>query len=295
MRVLTRGDFDGLACVVLLDQVFEVIDILFTHPKDVQDNKVAVGKNDIVVNLPYIKGCALWFDHHISEETKLPEIGNFNGKFAIAPSAAQVIYEYYKSPKFARFEELLDAANKLDSAALPLDEVANPHDWILVGMTIDPRSGAGKDYRDYFLKVRKYAEEMSLEALLQQPEVKKRCQRVLEEQEANIKLLQKHSRLENNVIVTDLRGVKEVPAGNRFLIYTLYLDANVELRIFPGILGNTIVAVGDNIFNRTNKVNLGKLMAKYGGGGHKGAATCQIADEDADFKIAEIIRVLKEQ
>lgn len=295
MRVFIRGDMDGMTSLILLSLVENVTEIAFAHPKDVQDGKIAVTENDIITNLPYIKGCGMWFDHHTTEGEKVADIGKFKGRFAIAPSTARVIYDYYQHPGFERFKDLLEATDRLDSADFTLEDVTNPSGWILLGLTLDPRTGLGPGFRDYFRWLVEYVKETPLEKVLQHPEVSKRCQRVLQEQEQFKKLLQKHSRRDGNVIVTDLRGVKEIPAGNRFLVYTMYPEANVEVRIFPGALGNTVVAVGHSIFNRTCPVNLGKLTAEYGGGGHEGAATCQLPNKEADAKIAEIIKRLKEK
>ncbi len=294
MRVFTRGDMDGMTSVILLSLVENITEIAFTHPKDMQDGKIPVTGSDIITNLPYVKGCALWFDHHSSEETGSPAASAFKGSFAIAPSTARVIHDYYKRPDFEKYNDLLNATDRLDSASLTLEDVASPSGWILLGLTLDPRSGLGAGFRDYFRHVVEYAKTMPLQNVLEQPDVKTRCERILKEQDDFKKVLLQHSRQEKNVIVTDLRGVKDIPAGNRFLIYTLYPEANAEARIFPGALGNTVVAVGQSIFNRTGKTNLGKLMAEYGGGGHEGAATCQIPNDKADATTAEIIRRLKE-
>lgn len=294
MRVFTRGDMDGLTSVILLSLAEDVTEIAFAHPKDMQDGKIPVTDNDIITNLPYVAGCALWFDHHSSEDEVAAATISFKGSFAIAPSAARVIYKYYKRPEFEKYAELLKATDKLDSADLTIEDVSNPFGWILLGLTLDPRSGLGAGFRDYFKQVVEYAKTMPLEKILQQPDVKTRSQRILKEQGAFNRILMDHSHQENNVIITDFRGVKDIPAGNRFLVFTLYPGANVEARIFPGALGNTVVAVGQSIFNRTCKTDLGKLMAEYGGGGHRGAATCQLPNDVADKKIAEIVERLKE-
>ncbi len=295
MRVFTRGDMDGITSVVLLSLVEDVTEIVFAHPKDMQAGKIPVTEDDIITNLPYVKGCGMWFDHHISEGEKKEDIGEFRGRFAVAPSTARVIYDYYKHPEFERFKDLLEATDRVDSANLTPEDVANPSGWVLLGLTLDPRSGLGAGFREYFRWLVEYVKEVPVEKVLQHPEVDKRCQRLLQEQEEFKKLLEEHCRQEGNVIITDLRGVKQMPAGNRFLVYAMYPEANVEVRIFPGLLSNTVVAGGHSIFNRTCKVNLGKLMAEYGGGGHEGAATCQLSDEDADDKIAEIVERLKEK
>jgi len=294
MRVITRGDMDGLTGTILISLVEHVTDIALTHPKDVQDGKIPVTENDIIINLPYAKGCGIWFDHHISEEKKIADIGKFKGKFANAPSAARVIYNYYKLPAFEKFKDLLEATDKLDSANLTPEEVANPSGWILLGLTLDPRSGLAMEFRKYFRWLVEFIKENTMGKVLAHPDVISRTKRVLQEQEQFIKILKEYSHQEGNVIISDLRGLNQLPAGNRFLVYTMYPDANVEVRIFPGVLNNVVVAAGNSIFNRTNKVNLGKLMAEYGGGGLPGAATCQLMEDEADTKIAEIVARLKQ-
>lgn len=295
MRVFTRGDMDGMTSVVLLSLVEDIGEIAFTHPKPMQEGNIEVNKNDIIINLPYVAGCGIWFDHHISEEVKLQSIGNFKGSFSVAPSTARVIYDYYKSPKFDKFKDLLEATDRLDSGRLTMDDVVNPSGWILLGLTMDPRSGLGMEFRDYFRRVVEYVKNSPMQTVLEYPDVKERCQKVLEEQYEFKKVLKENSRQEGNVIVTDFRELRSLPAGNRFLVYTLYPEANVEVRLFPGVLDNTVVAVGRSIFNRTGKTNIGQLMAKYGGGGHAGAGTCQLAADTADVKIAEIINQLRNE
>jgi hypothetical protein len=296
MRVLTRGDLDGLTSAVLISMVEKVTEVRFAHPKDVQDGKVPCDAEDVVVNLPYVKGCGLWFDHHVSEKGKLEGIGSFKGAFEVAPSAARVVANYYKKPEFKKFEVLLKATDKLDSAQLTKEDVTAPKGWILLGYTIDPRTGLGPEFQKYFRWLVEYVKEVPLAKILKHPEVKKRADRVLKEQAASKKVLKANSKLDGTVIVTDLREVKDAPAGNRFLIYTLYPKGNVEVRVFRGKEGKTVnVAIGHSIFNRTCKVSAGDLCASYGGGGHYGAGTCQLPLETAKEQIQEIIAKLKKK
>lgn len=294
MRILTRGDLDGLTSSVLLTLAEKITEIRFAHPKDVQDGKVPCDAEDIVVNLPYVKGCGMWFDHHVSEEAKLDEIGPFKGRFAVAPSAARVVYDHYRKPEFDRFKDLLEATDRLDSAQLTREDVADPKGWILLGYTLDPRTGLGPEFQKYFRWLVEYVKELPIEKILQHPEVKKRCDRVLREQEEFKQVLRAHTRLDGNVILTDFRDVQNAPVGNRFLVYTLYPEGNVEVRIFWGKERKTVnVAVGHSIFNRTCRVSCGELCARYGGGGHFGAGTCQLDPARAEAQIAEIVSVLK--
>lgn len=295
MRILTRGDLDGLTSSVLLTMVEKITEIRFAHPKDVQDGRVPCEGQDIVVNLPFVPGAGMWFDHHVSEMPKLDQIGDFRGLFAVAPSCARVIYNHYRRPEFDRFAELLEATDKLDSAQLTVQDVVDPKGWILLGYTLDPRTGFGPEFQKYFRWLVEFVKEVPLEKVLAHPEVNKRIDRVHAEQEAFLRVLKEHTRQEGNVIVTDFREVRELPIGNRFLVYTMYPTANVEARLFWGKDHRTVnVALGHSIFNRTCLTNVGQLCAEYGGGGHVGAGTCQLDPADADRQIKEILTRLQQ-
>lgn len=294
MRVLTRGDMDGLTATVLLTYVHKIDEISFVHPKDVQDGLVTVTDQDIVVNLPYIPGCALWFDHHVSEVKKLDDIGDFKGRFAVAPSCARVVYDYFKLPEFEKHREMLEYTDRIDAAQLTTGEVENPTGWILLGYTLDPRTGLGPEFRKYFRWLAEYVKEVPLDKVLEHVEVKKRCVRVLKEQEEFKTLLKQTCRMDGNVVITDLRGRWDLPVGNRFLVFTLFPKANVEARIFKGKEDNVVLAVGHSIFNRTCNVDVGTLLAKYGGGGHRGAGTAQFDGMVAEDRIKKVIATLKE-
>jgi oligoribonuclease NrnB/cAMP/cGMP phosphodiesterase (DHH superfamily) len=295
MRILTRGDMDGLTSAVFLTMVENIREIRFAHPKDVQDGKIPCTEEDIVVNLPFVTGCGMWFDHHVTEEEKSKAAGSFRGSFAVAPSTARVIYDFYKNKKaeFDRFAELLEATDRLDSGHLTQEEITIPKGWILLGLTLDPRTGLGPEFRKYFRWLVEYVKEVSIENILQHREVAKRCERVLAEQARFKQILSRHAHADGSVVVSDLRGVKDLPVGNRFLVFTMFPQCNVEVRIFPGLGDTTVVAIGHSIFNRSCKVNVGELTARYGGGGHKGAATCQLAPADSERVIAEILGILK--
>jgi hypothetical protein len=295
MRILTRGDLDGMTSAVLLTIAEEITDIRFAHPKDVQDGQVPCTAEDIVVNLPFVPGCGMWFDHHVSEESKLTDIGAFKGAFQVAPSAARVVYDYYPTHRatFDQFTDLLLATDKLDAAQLSETDVTAPADWILLGYTLDPRTGLGPEFQKYFRWLVEYCKEVPVAKILEHPEVKKRADRVRSEIAEYRTFLQAQARCEGTVIVTDLRSAPKAPAGNRFLVYTMFPAGNVEMRIFKGHQGATVVAAGHSIFNRTCNVNIGELCARYGGGGHQGAGTCQLGPEQAESGIAEILATLQ--
>jgi len=295
MRLITRGDADGLACAVFVTILEKIESIKFVHPKDMQDGKVDVNAGDIICNLPFHPDCYMWFDHHISEESRDDKVktGDFKGKFGMAPSAARLVYEYYNDPQLKKFDEFLVAVDKIDSAQLDREDVTNPKDWVLLLLSLDPRSSLG-DFEYYFFELVDWIKKYDLKTIMKQPEAEVRCDYVISETEKLQETLQNHSKLDENVIVIDFRDVDSIPMGNRFLEYTLFPEGNISIRIFKGKGGlKVICAAGHNIFKRDSKTNIGKLFAKYGGGGHPGAGTCQLDANTAEEQIAEIINQMK--
>ena len=303
MRLITRSDFDGLACAVLLREVEEIDSVEFVHPKDVQDGKVNVGGTDILANLPYVRGVGLWFDHHSSEIARNEDTVTFRGRFEVAPSAARVVYSHYGPEKLRRYEALLAVVDRVDSARLSMDEVTDPQGWMLLSYVMDPRTGLAY-HHGYRIPNRELMAKMidliaahpdDPAAVLADPDVKERVDRYFTQQEDFERVMRERSRLDGNVIVTDLRGAGDLPAGNRFLIYTMFPAANIQLRVFEGRRNEfVVVAVGHSIFNRTSKTDVGTLMQRYGGGGHRGAGTCQLPLAEAEAKIAEILKAIRE-
>jgi hypothetical protein len=302
MRLITRSDFDGLVCAVLLREVEQVDSVDFVHPKDVQDGKIQAGKDDILTNLPYVQGVGLWFDHHSSEIVRNEITATYRGRFEIAPSAARVVYNHYASPKLSKYDRLLESVDKSDAAQLSMEDVQHPSGWMLLSYVMDPRTGLAY-HRDYRIANRELMSKMidliaqhpdDSDTVLADPDVKERIDRYFAQQEEFARITRERSRVDGNVIFTDLRGLGEPPAGNRFLVYTMFPDANIQVRVFDGRKGEFVVcAVGHSIFNRTSKTDVGALMDKYGGGGHRGAGTCQLPLADADAKIAEIVETIK--
>lgn len=305
MRLLTRSDFDGLACAVLLVEAGIVDDFKFVHPKDVQDGKVEVDKNDILANVPYVPGCGLWFDHHVSEEErlKLKEVLQYEGDNRPAPSCARVIYDYYGgAEKFSKLDEtgLMAAVDKADSADFTKEDIEKPEGWVLLSFIMDPRTGLGR-YQDYrisnyklMLDMIQYCRTKSVDEILQLPDVQERVKRYFKQDELFRNMLKQNSHADGNVIVIDLRGVDEILTGNRFVIYTMYPDQNISLQVIWGKdKRNIVFTCGHSIINRTSKTHVGFLMLKYGGGGHQKVGTCQIDIQDADFVKNSLVAHMK--
>jgi len=295
LRLVTRGDLDGLACAVLLSSCEDVQEIQLAHPQDITDKRLHVDENDILANLPYHPACGKWFDHHLLTPSNEKPPEGFAGRHALAPSAARVIYDHYlgEHPELTRFDRLLQETDRLDSAQLTIDDVLSPGGYVLLGFTLDPRSGLGS-WEGYFRSLVDLLKTAPIEEVLARPEVAERIERMRAQDERFRRVTREHSRLEGNVVVTDFRGLDEPPVGNRFLVYTLFPEANISLRVHraPGPT-HVAVAVGHSIFNRTSNTNVGQLMSRHKGGGHKGAGTCLIPADDADHLIAELIATMR--
>ena len=299
MRLLTRSDFDGLGCAVLLKEVGIVDDIKFVHPKDIQDGKIDVSQDDILANIPYVKGCGLWFDHHSSEQER-KEFGEFEGiSDPSSPSAANVIYHYYGGEErfnTPHFKELVQAVDKADTANFTVEEILNPTGWALTSFIMDPRTGLGR-YRDYrisnyslMMDMIDYCRYKTVDEILEVPDVQERVKRYFEQDELFRDMVRQNTTFKGNVIVVDLRNQEEIYTGNRFVLYSLYPEQNVSIQVIWGFQKqNIVMTCGHSIINKTSNTGIGSLMLKYGGGGHKRVGTCQVPVEDADNVLAELI------
>lgn len=294
MRLVTRCDLDGLACAVLIGLNEEVDEILLTHPQEIADGKVAIGPGDILANLPFRSGCALWFDHHMHTAAAAPN-EPYKGVFGQAPSAARLVFEYYGGlTTMAGFEELVHETDRLDSAALDLDDILDPQGYVLLGFTLDTRSGLGRT-AEYFMTVCELlTEKTAIAQVLQHPEVEERCRRLAAEDTELHTALIAHSHVEDKVLITDFRDLGRPPVGNRFLVFALFPQINVAMRIQHDERHQTMVTLGHSIINRSCGINLGELAARYGGGGHRGAASIRLTD-GAEITLRSIVAELAER
>lgn len=292
MRIVTRPDFDGLVCAaLLLEAVPDVQGIYWVEPGIVQKKGADIQTGDIMANLPYDPRCSMWFDHHYTN--RIPD--SFNGSFAIAPSAAGVVYSHYRNILGSRFKELVRQADKIDSADLTEDEVLYPENYpfVLVSMTISGRNMADAFYWDRLVTLLRHD---NIETVMADSEVRKRCQTVVEQNTAFRTQLIDHTRIIGEVAVTDFRSFDKAPEGNRFLVYSLFKQTVVSIKIrYDQKNKNTVIlSVGHSIFNKNCQVNAGLLLSRYHGGGHFGAAACSFPADLADTYIPEIIDTLKQ-
>ena len=298
-RLITRSDFDGLVCAMLLKEKDLIDDIMFVHPKDMQDGKVVVTARDITTNLPYVPGVHLAFDHHLSETLRVggkPDNHVIDPK---APSAARVVYDYYGGKKaFPRIgEDIMIAVDKGDSAQFTRKEILNPTDWVLMNFLMDARTGLGR-FRDFrisnyqlMMQLIDYCRDHTVAQILDLPDVKERVSLYRENQVRAREQILRCAEVHDNLVVLDLRQEDPIWAANRFLIYALLPQTNISMHVMWGVKRqNTVLAVGKSILNRTSKTNVGALMLEYGGGGHLNAGTCQIDNNMADHAIRDLIQ-----
>ena len=301
MNLLTRSDFDGLACGALLLYLGIIDEWKFVHPKDIQDGLVRATDNDILANIPYIPGCKLWFDHHSSETERLGKTTYFEGVSRPAPSCARVVYDYYGGDeKLGRFAEMIHYVDKVDSANLTVDEITDPKGWILLGFIMDPRTGLGR-FRNFTIsnydlmkELAKACSTKTIDEIMAMPDVQERKTVYFEQEKLFKEMLHKYAKKDGTVIVMDLRGVDLIHAGNRFLMYTMFPEQNISITVVDGKnKQNCAITVGYSIINRSSNVNVGSMLLNYGGGGHDQVGTCQVPYEEADKVIADIISQCK--
>ncbi len=288
-RIITRPDFDGIVCAVLLKKALgHDIPVLWVQPNQIQNGEVQIGKEDIIANLPFYGDCELWFDHHVSNAVeKQPK-----GLFRIAPSAAGLVFEYFRRKIDQRFHELVQQTDKIDSAQLNLDEILHPerYSYILVSMTLSADPSQDQRYCDHLVKL---LQHHTIDNVLADPLVKANCDRVEHENKAYKNHLQNRTQVIDKVSLTDFRGMTPVPNGNRFLVYSLFPDTVVNMKIYHEH-DKTVVKIGHSIINRNCQVNVGRLLAKYGGGGHRGAGACRLSNRTFEQNLQQILEILKQ-
>lgn len=297
-RLITRSDFDGLVCAVLLKHLDLVEDILFVHPKDMQDGKIEVTAQDITTNLPYVAGVKLSFDHHESETLRNTVTADNHIIEANAPSAARVVYNYYggKDVFPAEWDEMMVAVDKADSAQFTLDEILNPTGWVLLNYLMDSRTGLGR-FREFrvsnyqlMMDLIDYCRNHRIDEVLALPDVQERATLFFEHEPKFRDQLARCAQVHENLIVLDLREEETIYAGNRFMIYALNPECNISIHVLWGFKQqNTVFAVGKSIVNRSSQTHIGELMLRYHGGGHNAAGTCQIDNDQAESVLQTLI------
>ncbi|MBO0905343.1 exopolyphosphatase [Jiella sonneratiae] len=302
-RLVTRSDFDGLVCGMLLKELDLIDEITFVHPKDMQDGRIAITDRDITTNLPYVEGAHLVFDHHSSE---LQRNGVLPDNYVIDPnaaSAARIVYEYYGGPKaFRRIrKDLMEAVDKGDSAQFSRAEILDPTGWSLLNFLMDSRTGLGR-FRNFrisnyelMMQLIDYCRDHSVEQILELPDVKERVELYFEHDRAFKEQLRRIGKVHGPLVVLDLRDEEIIHPGNRFMVYALFPQCNISMHVMWGLKQqNTVFAIGKSILDRSSAVDVGGLCLSHGGGGHHAAGTCQVANEAAEETKLELIAAIED-
>ncbi len=307
MRLVTRFDFDGLCCAVLLQKAVGIDDYLLVHPKDMQDGIVTVGPKDVLANIPYGPGAGMWFDHHVSESARLKSenitVKGCKGVVKQAPSAARVIWDHFGGHKTfpQRFDAMMAAVDKVDSARLTKEDITSPSSWVLLGFLTDPRTGLARhdfktNSREMFIKLVEMCQTNSIEEIMEQPDIKERVALYLEQSALFEEMLWKHATVHGKVVLLDLRNAEEIYVGNRFLIYALFPQCNASIRLmWDHLKENVVFTVGHSVVNRTCRRNIGTLMLTCGGGGHPRVGTCQVYTPNAESTLEELMAMLNKE
>ena len=296
-RLVTRSDFDGLVCAVLLKHLDLIDDITFVHPKDMQDGKIAITSRDITTNLPYVAGVHLAFDHHLSETRRTGQHDNHIID-AEAPSAARVVWRYYGGFDVfpAAWGEMMAAVDKGDSAQFDQEDVLHPTNWVLLNFLMDARTGLGR-FRQFrisnynlMMDLIDYCKNHDIDQILSLPDVRERVELYFEHENRCKEQISRCATVHGNLVVLDLRHEETIWAGNRFIIYALFPQCNISIHVLWGVKQqNTVFATGKSIFDRSSNTNIGELMLEYGGGGHQAAGTCQVENHRAEQVLGELI------
>ena len=297
-RLVTRSDFDGLVCAVLLNELDLIDDIKFVHPKDMQDGKIEITARDITTNLPYVAGAHLAFDHHLSETIRNTGERKNHIIEPDAPSAARVVYNYYGGKEaFPNVtDDMMDAVDKSDSAQFSRDEILAPTGWVLLNYLMDARTGLGR-FREFrisnytlMMDLIQYCRNHNIDEILALPDVKERVELYFDQAEKAKEQIERCATVYKNLVVLDLRNEETIWATNRFTIYAMYPQTNISIHLLWGVQKqNTVFATGKSILDRSSKTNVGELMLQYGGGGHHAAGTCQVDNDQAEATLQALI------
>ncbi len=297
-RLVTRSDFDGLVCAVLLNELDLIDDIKFVHPKDMQDGKVEVSDRDITTNLPYVPGVHIAFDHHASETVRNTGERPNHIIHPDVASAARVVYDHYGGAATfpARFNDMMDAVDKGDSAQFSREEILEPTDWVLLNFLMDSRTGLGR-FREFrvsnyqlMMDLIKYCHDHTIDEILQLPDVIERIDLYFDHTAQARDQIERCATVHGNLLVLDLRNEEIIFAVNRFMVYAMFPETNISIHVMWGVLKqNTVFATGKSITNRSSKTRIGDLMLTYGGGGHDNAGTCQVENDRAAAVLQELV------
>lgn len=292
-RIITNSDLDALVSCVLLKRVEPVGSVKFLPHERLRDGRFRATSEDIVVNMPYIQGCRIWFDHH--DTNSVPDA--FEGRYdAEAPSAARVVYEYYRDRNqedaFEGLGPLLEATDKVDSARFSVEDIEEPEGAVLLSFLIDGHPLEDESV-DFNLLIISLLDSGDPQRALDHPVIQPEKRAFLQNFEKSKEALSRHLDVDDGLLILDFRSVPEDErhlCENKFLPYVLYPESHTLLRVKDLNDGTLKVTLGFNMFLSSDlcPLHYGELCKRFGGGGHRRAAGCSLREAEADRALHEI-------
>ncbi|VVB56581.1 Uncharacterised protein [uncultured archaeon] len=285
MRLITHTDLDGVFCAALLCSVEQIDEVKFIDPGTIQAGTMRITKNDILSDLPYDSRAGLWFDHHASSQPKAGQ--KFEGAFALAPSGARVIFDYFENPFLEKYRPALEEVDKIDSGQVPLEQARAPTGWFLLSNTLETDAPKEEDdrYRRHVIAL--IRKNPDIAAILADGRVAARTKNVQAQLAKFGQILREHTVLVGQVAYSDLRARPDLPRGNNFLVYALFPQARTSVRLMPQKEGDDLlkISVGHNIYGKKSAFDVGAAMKRIGGGGHAAVGGASVPGAEAE-KIA---------
>lgn len=301
-RLVTKGDFDGIACAILLKVLAMIDEVKFCHPNDVETGNVEITSNDIIAGLPYRETAYMVFDNYPTRGKKVsPKKANLVVDTS-ASSTAMVIYRYFGGEKtFPNIsKEMMLEVDKGYRAQYTIDDILYPSNWRLLGYLTDMRTGLEDSQRfsvsHYQMEMNliNYCKDHTILEILSLPEVEERLKTYFSYIDECKDQILRCSTIYYNLVVVDMRDERVIYPGNRFIVYALFPECNVSLQVTSDIINNkTIFVASKSIIDRSYKANIGEIMSRYGGGGHANAGTCRVDNDRAREVLEGLIKRLR--
>ena len=161
---------------------------------------------------------------------------------------------------------------------------------------MDPRTGLGR-FRNFTIsnyqlmeKCIEWCRTMTIDEIMAIPDIKERVELYNEQTEKFTEMVNAHTVIHGNTIVSDLRGLETIYTGNRFMVFAMFPQVKMSVHVMWGFRKrNTAITIGKSNLNRTSDVNVGSICLEYGGGGHRNAGTCQVDNEDVETVLPVIL------
>ncbi|MEW6063310.1 MAG: hypothetical protein AB1571_03000 [Nanoarchaeota archaeon] len=284
-KILAHDDLDGVVSAVLLSILLKTNKVKF----DIYDKKSKVDKNTIVTDLPYHKGCGLWFDHHISNKTNK----KFKGKFVLEKSCARVIYNYYNKNFSEYYKDLVKKVDKADSGGYTTKDIKSYNKTYLIDRIGFLAPFKNKKEKKLFLRIMfdHFKNRKSFDDLFKIKRIKNFIEKIKMLDKKSIIFIKKKGIIKNKTLIID-SSIEKITL-NPFFIYINYPKCKYILIISKNKNKIEILVTFNKFYKTKNVSNIGKILNKFGGYGHKFIGGCRIESKNKDRIINEILGKLK--